>query len=230
MSQKLGLASSVAAAAVLFSSTSALAHVGVPGPAFAGSNQILTFTVGHGCAGSDTVKVEIMIPPEVTSVRGLPNFFGYADVKTNEAGVPTSVVFTKNDQRPSDDQFYELKIRVKVPETPFETLYFPTVQYCRTAEGVDTAPSYWTLTPTNTPPDAEEAPHVTVMPARKPGWNKLVAPKDLADLSVFDDAQIVWVGDSAYSSNETTQAQIAAEPGVTPLTAIAAGAEIWVKY
>ncbi len=230
MSQKLGLASSVAAAAVLFSSASALAHVSIPGPAFAGSNQILTFNVGHGCAGSDTVKVEITLPAEVTSARGLPNFFGYADVKTNEAGVPTSVVFTKEDYRPGDDQFYELKIRIKVPETPFETLYFPTVQYCRTAEGVDTEPSHWTLTPTNMPAEAEEAPHVTVMPARKLGWNKLVAPKDLTDLSVFDDAQIVWVGDSAYSSNETTQAQIAAEEGVTPLTAITAGAEIWVKY
>jgi hypothetical protein len=231
MSLKLGFAGSVAAAAILFSSTHGFAHVGIPGPAFAGTNQILTFTVGHGCEGSDTARIEIQIPPEVTTVRGLPGFFGLADVKTNEAGVVTSVVFTKDLVRPADDQFYELKIRIKVPETPFETLYFPTLQYCRTAEGVDVGPSRWTKTPAN-PEEvgAEESPHVLVLPPRMPGWNKITAPKNITDLTVFDDAQIVWVGESAYSSNPTTVEQIAAEAGVTPLAAITAGAEIWVKY
>src|SRR3954470_17922579 len=116
MSLKLGFPAAVAAAAVLFAGASASAHVSIPGPAFAGTSQVLTFNVGHGCEGLDTVGVEIQIPPEVSVVRGLPSFFGYADVKTNEAGVITSVVFTKDTARPGDDQFYELKIRIKVPE------------------------------------------------------------------------------------------------------------------
>ena len=95
MSLKLGFPA--AAAAAFFSQARArLAHVSIPGPAFAGTSQVLTFNVGHGCEGSDTVRVEVQIPPEVTVVRGLPSFFGYADVKTNEAGVVTSVVFTKD--------------------------------------------------------------------------------------------------------------------------------------
>src|SRR3954466_5453998 len=109
MSRKLGFVASAAAATVLFSSAHVLAHIAIPGPAFSGSNQVLTFNVGHGCANADTVRVEDQFPPEVTVVRGLPSFFGYADVKTNEAGVVTSVVFTKDSNRPLDDQFYELK-------------------------------------------------------------------------------------------------------------------------
>ena len=230
MSLKLGFPAALAGGAVLLAAAGASAHVSIPGPAFAGTNQILTFNVGHGCEGADTLRVEIQIPPEVTAVRGLPSFFGYADVKTNEAGVVTSVVFTKDTVRPADDQFYELKIRIKVPETPFETLYFPTLQYCRKADGTEPAPSRWTITPANMEEGAEESPHVVVMPPRQPGWNKITAAKDITDLTVFDDAQIVWVGDSAYSSNPATVAQIAAEPGVTPLASIAAGSEIWVKY
>lgn len=231
MSLKLGFPASIAAAAALFVSASASAHISITGPAIAGSNQILTFNVGHGCEGSDTVRVEVQIPPEVTVVRGLPSFFGYADVKKNEAGVITSVVFTKDSARPADDQFYELKIRIKVPELPFDTLYFPTVQYCRTADGSETAPSLWTLTPANpTAEGAEESPHVLVVPPRMAGWNKLTVAKEITDLKVFNDAQIVWAGESAYSSNAATAALIAAEPGVTPLVSIAAGSEIWVKY
>jgi hypothetical protein len=68
------------------------------------------------------------------------------------------------------------------------------------------------------------------MPPRMPGWNKYVAPKAITDLSVFDDAQIVWVDDAAYSANEATAALIADEEGVSKLEKIPAKAEIWVKY
>ena len=69
------------------------------------------------------------------------------------------------------------------------------MQYCRAADGSEPAPARWTLTPANpAEAGAEESPHVVVLPARKPGWNKLTVAKELTDLTVFDDAQIVWAG------------------------------------
>jgi uncharacterized protein YcnI len=216
-------------AALLLATAGAHAHVEIAAPAFAGTSQIITLNVGHGCEGADTVGVEVQIPKEVTSVRGLPNFFGFADVKTDASGAVTSVVWTKTDTRPADDQFYQVQIRIKVPEMPFQTLYFPTTQHCRNAEG-DESSTAWTSTATPVPEGKEPAPALVVLPPRTPGWNKYTAPKNITDLSVFDDAQIVWVGDSAYSPNEATAAMIASEDGVSQLTKIDAKAEIWVKY
>lgn len=222
-------AAALASTAVLLASASALAHVGIDGPAFAGATQVITLNVGHGCEGADTVSVEVRIPKQVTSVRGVPNFFGYADVKTDDEGIVTSVVWTKADVRPADDQFYQLQLRIKVPETPFATLYFPTLQHCR-AENGDESTTEWANTETPTPEDAEPAPHLTILPARQPGWNKYTVPKAITDLSIFDDAQIVWAGDSAYSANEATAALIESEEGVSVLKKIDAKAVIWVKY
>jgi len=220
----------MAGAAILLTSASAYAHIEIPGPAFSGQNQVLTFNVGHGCEGADTVQVEITIPPEVTSVRGVPSFFGYADVKTNDAGVVTSVVFTKDTVRSVDDQYYQLALRITVPTTPFQTLYFPTVQTCQTTTG-EQKTARWTITPSNPTEDgAEEAPHAVILPVRQPGWTKVTVPSEITDLTIFDDAAIVWAGDSAYSSNATTKAMIMSEPGVTPLTKIDANSEIWIKY
>lgn len=222
-------AAAVSAVAMLLASANANAHVGIAGPAFAGTNQVITLNVGHGCEGADTVRIEVSIPKEVTTVRGLPSFFGYADVKKNEAGVVTSVVWTKADVRPGDDQYYPLQLRIAVPKTPFETLYFPTTQYCRTAAGVESSTA-WNSMLTPVPEGQSPSPTLVVLPARSPGWNKYTAPKEITDLAIFNDAQIVWVGDSAYSSNPTTKEQIAAEAGVSVLTKIDAQAEIWVKY
>jgi periplasmic copper chaperone A len=46
----------------------------------------------------------------------------------------------------------------------------------------------------------------------------------------FRDAQIVWKGKAAYSANETTKAQIAAETDVAELPSLKTGDEIWVRY
>ena len=79
-------------------------------------------------------------------------------------------------------------------------------------------------------PSPEPAPALVVLPVRGPGWNKFTTKSAINDLAIFNDAEIVWVGDAAYSSNATTKELIAGEDDVTPLTKIAAGAEIWVKY
>jgi hypothetical protein len=94
----------------------------------------------------------------------------------------------------------------------------------------------WKALPGAPAPDAgedEPAPTLPIVPAHKPGWNKVPVPVALtaADLATyFADAQIVWKGAAAFSANAATTDQIKATSGVTPLAAVAAGDELWVKY
>jgi periplasmic copper chaperone A len=222
-------AATVTGAALMLASASAHAHISIPEVGNAGKSQVITFNVGHGCDGADTYSIEVQIPKEVKTVRGMPSFFGPADVKTDDAGVVTSVVWTKQNVRAADDNFYQLQIRIGVPDLPFQSLYFPTIQHCRTSGGEERV-SDWVSTEEPTPMDAEPAPKLVILPARTPGWNRFTAPKAITNLSVFADAQIVWVGDSAYSSNAATAELIAGEEGVSELKEIEADAEIWVKY
>jgi periplasmic copper chaperone A len=234
MSQVRSIAA-LGSAALLLSST-ALAHVSISnGPGIADSSQVLTFGVGHGCEGSsDTVSIEISIPEEVTAVRGLvgPDGFGQPVITKDDALVVTKVTWTKAEAEPGDDNYYQFGIRIKVPNTPFKTLLFPAKQTCRTAEGEELVAD-WALSPEDAAAGGEhalEAPSLTIMPPRKAGWNKYTVEDEIEDLSIFDDAQIVWLDDDAYSSNEATKELIASDDDVGELTEIAAGSEIWVKY
>jgi hypothetical protein len=56
-------------------------------------------------------------------------------------------------------------------------------------------------------------------------------PSAITDLSVyFSDAQIVWQGTAAYSSNTATSELVKGTTGVTELTELKANDEIWVRY
>jgi uncharacterized protein YcnI len=221
-------------AALLVSST-ALAHVSISsGPGFADANQVLTFGVGHGCEGADTIAIEIEIPEEVTSVRALvgPAGFGEAELTLDDAELVRAVTWTKADARPGDDQYYQFGLRIKVPYTPFEKLYFPTKQTCRDAEGEEIE-VHWALTDEEAAEGGDHAqgsPKLMVMPPRTNGWNKYTVDSKIEDLTIFNDAQIVWSGDAAYSSNAATQALNESDDDVDELTEIKAKAEIWVKY
>jgi uncharacterized protein YcnI len=224
-----------AASFVTFSGV-ADAHVSLAGPGFAKQNQVLKFSIGHGCEGADTFKLEVAIPKEVTSVRGLPSAFGNAQVKKDDTGAVVAVAWSKPaaDVLPGDDQFYEMSIRIGVPDMPFTTLYFPATQSCRAADGTETVVE-WKALPEEVAAakmgeEPEPAPALVILPARSSGWNKLTVPTKVTDLSIFKDALIVWAGDAAYSSNPATAEQIKSEDDVTELKEIAAGTEIWVKY
>lgn len=234
MLSRLGSAALLAGVSLLVAPT-AFAHISIGGPGYAGTSQVVTFGVGHGCEGADTYSVEVTIPKEVTSVRALPSTFGNAVVNTDDAGIVTSVKWTKAAKvNEKDDQYYQLGIRIGVPKTPFVTLLFPTKQTCRKADNSESVVD-WKATPEEVAAakegeEPEPAPALVILPARASGWNKFKAPAKITDLSIFDDAQIVWVGDAAYSNNELTKELIKNEDGVTELTEIAANAEIWVKY
>jgi uncharacterized protein YcnI len=220
--------------AATLTSSLAFAHVGVTSPGFANQTQVLTFSVGHGCEGADTSRIEVSIPDSVTSVRAVPNVFGSVEVKKDDNLVVKSVVWTNPQPKAADDFYYQLQIRAKLPDAPFTTLLFPTKQTCKDAEGKEIVVD-WNATPEQAAAasDSEEvppAPAVAILPVRKLGWNKFTVKEKLTDLTVFNDAQIVWAGDAAYSSNPATQEQIKNEDGVSELKEIAANTDIWVKY
>ncbi|MDB4987067.1 MAG: hypothetical protein JWN04_2245 [Myxococcaceae bacterium] len=231
----------MALVAVFLSPTLAAAHISVAsGPGYAGTTQEITFQVGHGCAGSDgklndTVSVTIDIPDSVLSLRAVPSPFGKVTVQKTGA-VVKSVTWQKKteDVLLSDDDFYKFTIRVPVPNTPFSTIYFVAHQTCNSSAGPITVD--WSGTAATASEDAgaaEPAPALIVLPAHRPGWNKLTVPVAVvADLfsKVFADAQIVWKGTAAFSSNPVTQTQIEGTAGVTALGDLGAGDEIWVKY
>jgi uncharacterized protein YcnI len=226
----------LAAAAILSSTSVALAHVTLAGPGYAGQSQVLTFSVAHGCSGADTYQLEVMIPKEVTTVRALPSAFGEAQVKTDDAGLVTSVVWAKaKDQvHPQDDMYYQMSIRIAVPNTPFTTLLFPAVQSCRAADGTESTVN-WDKSPEEVKAagggeDVPPSPSLALLPVRQSGWNKYTVAGDLDDLSIFNDAQIVWSGDAAYSGNTATTELIGQTAGVSVLSKIEAGADVWVKY
>jgi uncharacterized protein YcnI len=222
------------ATVTLVAPAAAWGHVSVSGPGYAGKSAILTFGVGHGCEGFDTNTIDVSIPPEITSLRGVTSpAFGDPTMVKDDAEIITNVVWTKTDSRDADDMYYPLAIRTTLPNTPFVTLYFPAHQVCM-GEGGEELVTDWAALPGAEPlEDGSEpppAPALTIMPPRTPGWNKYVVPVEITSLSIFNDALIVWNGDAAYSANAETAALIEAEEGVTTLTSIAADDTIWVKY
>ena len=211
----------------------AAAHISVvSGPGYANTTQIIKFGVGHGCEGMDTYSVRVEIPASVTSVRPMPSDFGKVSVETDATGAVTAVVWQRSydDPFPSDIAYYELSIRARIGDNAFSTIYLPTHQVCHDP-GADggTRSTDWVATD----PDAggEPAPAVMVVPARKSGWNKFTATQAVSNLGAyFPDALIVWKGNAAFSPNPATTDLIKTTSGVTALTSISQGDELWVKY
>ena len=226
-------------AAVLVAASTASAHINVTtGPAPAGRSIKIGFGVTHGCedtAGGhyDTAKIRIDIPTGFTSVRPEPlPGFRISVIKTNN--VVTAVEWTKTsnaDILDGDDAYYEPTIRVAVPNTPYTNHRVTIHQTCRVGNADQT--TVWTG-------DAGETPgaRLVIVPFRLngTGWHKFTIPAGvtLADAAAlgtyFSDAQIVWKGTAAFSSNTLVKDQIAATAGTTALTSLAAGDEVWARY
>ena len=217
------------------------AHVALStSPVIAGASQELTFNVGHGCSGADTVKLEVRIPEGITSVRPLDAVFGKAVVtKDATSGLVTAVTWTKAeaDVLPADTQLYKVALSAKLPDKPFTRLFFPTYQTCRAANGATTVVEWVGETTEHdhgstgtTTPTAEPAPTAFLLPARTPGWNKYTVNEHVHDMTVFKDAQIVWSGNTAYSPNAAVLGLIQQEQNTQVLAEIHPGTDIWVKY
>jgi uncharacterized protein YcnI len=225
----------IAALALVTGTLTAEAHVElVSGPAFANKSQKITFGVGHGCTGADTYKIRIDIPAGITSVRAVASDFAKPSVVRDVNNVITAVVWQKPDAdiQVEDIGYYELTIRARVGDVPFTSIPFTVTQTCRAADLTETT-VVWDQPAGST---GNTAPQLRVVPPRITGWNKFtlgatttVADTDLA--TYLGDAQIVWRGTAAYSSNALIAALITVTTGVTGLTGgLQANDEIWVKY
>jgi periplasmic copper chaperone A len=226
---------SLAAVAALLC-TAAEAHISViPGPFFAGNHQELTFNISHGCSGADTFRIEIRLPEGLTSVRPLDSVFGKATLSKNADGAVKAVVWTKAaaEVLPGDTHLYRVGLSTTLPGKPFTTLYFPTFQSCRAADGTESTVE-WVATGGGHDHGgggtANPAPAVLLLPERVPGWNQYTVDQHVHDMTVFKDAQIVWAGKTAYSPNPLTRSLIEREPDTQMLQEIHPGTEIWVKY
>lgn len=213
--------------------SAAHAHVAVTtGPATANTTQEVTFSIGHGCeVGTsylDTKSITIDIPAGVQAVRPMPSDLGQPTVTTDQDGNVTSVTWEKADVLDSDINFYTLTLHLRTPDQPFTRLAFPTHQTCLNADGTTITADWVAL------PGAQglPAPLLVVLPERLPGWNRYTITGHMADITpYFQQAQIVWRGNAAYSFNPNTAAQITQTPGVTSITdGLHPGDEIWVKY
>ncbi|SEU31337.1 DUF1775 domain-containing protein [Stigmatella erecta] len=218
--------------------TAAEAHISVlSGPFIAGNSQELTFNIAHGCSGVDTFRIEIHLPEGVTSVRPLDSVFGKAALSKDANGAVKSVVWTKPaaEVLPGDTHLYRVGLSALLPNKPFTTLYFPTFQSCRAADGTESTVE-WSATRGGhdhgggTGPSANPAPAVFLLPERAPGWNKYTVDQHVHDMGVFKDAQIVWAGKTAYSPNPLVRSLIEREPDTQMLQEIHPGTEIWIKY
>lgn len=216
-----------------FVPAAAWAHVSIAsGPAFANVSQEVSFGVGHGCEGADTYAVSVEIPMGVTSIRPETSDFGQVDVETDSAGTIVRVIWTKPEANllEADTQYYKLTIRLRPPDEPFTSLFFPSQQTCRAADGTETIVD-WVGIDVEEGGEVEPAPELLLVPARFPGWNRFTVGTDIADLGIFfADAEIVWRGNSAYSANPTTVDLIGSTDGVTLLESLEADDEIWVRY
>lgn len=233
------LASLVTSFSLVAMAGSARAHVSLAsGPAVANKSQIISFGVGHGCEDAnmkhlDTSKIRITIPAGVTSVRGLFSDFG-KPVLVKSGQTVTHVEWTKPDPDvlEGDDAYYEIKLRAKVPDAPFTKLKFSVEQTCKDPATGATIVVNWDADEGST--TGSPAPFLTVTPAHGTGWNKIKVTRAVSqdDLpAYFADAQIVWRGTSAYSSNAATAMMITSTQGVTALAGgLAVNDELWVRY
>ncbi|WP_166980266.1 YcnI family copper-binding membrane protein [Paramicrobacterium fandaimingii] len=137
----IGVVAGAALALALPVAASAHVHV-VPDEAAAGSSTVLTFTIGHGCDGSSTTAVSILMPDEVISAKPVVNAGWTAKTQTepvdgvsDQNGDPVSertsaVEFTAKTPL-ADSQIDTLSVQVSLPEeTAGETLAFPVEQTC----------------------------------------------------------------------------------------------------
>ena len=197
-----------AAAAIALSLASpASAHVTTtPSDASAGAFTVATFSVGHGCEGSPTTRIEIQVPESVLSVTPTRNPYyeveatieqldePQADAHGNEVTERTaSIVYTADTPLP-EGQRDTFELSFQVPDAEGEVLAFPTIQTCAKGE------TAWTQVPADGQ-DADElespAPSFTILPASGEGHGGDEAEESAAPASLESGTDAADDGSSA---------------------------------
>ena len=172
---RLGVLPAATAAIALSLVAPASAHVtATPSSATAGSSTVVTFSVGHGCEGSPTTKIEIQVPESVLSVTATRNPYYEVESTIVELDEPVtdshgnevtertaSIAYTATTPLP-DGQRDTFQLSFTVPDAEGEVLAFPTIQTCQKGE------TAWTEVPAEgqDPHELESpAPSFEVLPA-----------------------------------------------------------------
>lgn len=184
----------------------AAGHVGgTPSDATAGASTVLTLTVGHGCDGSPTTRLEVQVPESVLSVT--PTRHPLWDVQVTEVDLEEPATdahgneVTRRTDRvtwtartPLPDGVRDtVELAFQVPDAAGDVLAFPTVQEC--AEG-ETA---WVEVPAEgqDPHELEQpAPMFEVLPADGDGDGGANAAPDAAAAEESDGSAglLGWLG------------------------------------
>lgn len=164
----------LAAAFGLLAAAPASAHVTIsPEEGTAGAYTVLTVSVPHGCEGSPTTKVAIQMPEQILSVTPTRHPMWEVEKVMTQLDQPVTdahgnkvtervgqVVYTTDTPLPEGyrDAF---ELSLQLPDTPGETLVFPTIQTCKQGE------TAWVQVAEdgNTEELDAPAPTVTVLPA-----------------------------------------------------------------
>jgi uncharacterized protein YcnI len=236
----------LAAGLISLYSTGLHAHVSVTStPHFAGSYSEFKLAIPHGCTGIntagatqgfDTQKIEVVIDKAygLEGIRPINSEFGHVTIAETDTQI-TLTWTNKNTLYATDSHAYNLLFRAKTPAKPFTAVYFPTTQYCTSNTG-EALTAAWIGMGEHTEHGStnadKPAPKAYLYPKRMPGWNLYSVNEHVHDLSVFNDAQIVWTKDKkhAWSANPETLKMIISDPTITELKEIHPGYEIWVKY
>ena len=172
---RLGVLPAATAAIALSLVAPASAHVtATPSSAAAGSSTVVTFSVGHGCEGSPTTKIEIQVPESVLSVTATRNPYYEVESTIVELDEPVtdshgnevtertaSIAYTATTPLP-DGQRDTFQLSFTVPDAEGEVLAFPTIQTCQEGE------TAWTEVPAEgqDPHELESpAPSFEILPA-----------------------------------------------------------------
>lgn len=144
---RVAIGAAIGGAALIAAGTSASAHVTVdPGEGSAGERTLLTFAFSHGCDGSATTEIRIQIPESIPTVAPTinPGWDASKEMETLETPIEAShgeqitervaeVIYTA--KAPIPDGFRDtFVLSLTLPDTPGETIYFPTIQTCETGE------------------------------------------------------------------------------------------------
>ena len=134
----------------------------------AGGELTFALVVPHGCEDdSDTVKLEVQMPDGVESAT--PQFLPGWEATVDDAG---PVVVTWEGGPLPHDQFMEFGLSVGLPDTPGETVLFPTIQTCESGEEV----SWIEETPEGGEEPDHPAPAIALTEAEEEGHDHAEEP------------------------------------------------------
>lgn len=213
---RVGAFPAATAAIALSLAAPASAHVtATPSTAAAGAYTVVTFSVGHGCEGSPTTKIEIQVPESVLSVTPSRNPYydvektiekldePVADAHGNEVTERTaSIVYTASTPLP-DGERDAFELSFQLPDAEGETLSFPTIQTCEKGE------TGWTEVPADGQ-DAEElespAPAFEIVAAEAGGHDDDAAAEPAADDAAEADDTDASADASADDAGDSSSA------------------------